>query len=105
MTGPRPMEYGWWLASRASGLIALGLITLSVLIGLLMATGLWRRPGVTQKLVAIHEHASLAGLVAIAIHGITLLGDHWLDPGIVGITVPFTIEHEPVFVGMGIIGG
>jgi ferredoxin-NADP reductase len=99
------MDYGWWLASRASGLIALALITLSVLIGLLMASRLLRKPGANRVLGAIHEHAALAGLVAIAIHGITLLGDHWLHPGVVGITVPFTIEHEPFYVGMGIIGG
>ena len=43
--------------------------------------------------------------MAIAVHGITLLGDHWLDPGILGITVPFVIDHEPVFTGLGIIGG
>ena len=105
MTGPRPMEYGWWLASRASGLIALALITLSVLIGLLMATRLLKKPGINRKLVAIHEHCSLAGLVAIAVHGITLLGDHWLDPGIAGIAVPFAIDHEPPYVAAGIVGG
>lgn len=105
MTGPRPLEYGWWLAGRASGLIALALITLSVLIGLLMATRLLRRPGVNRTLVAVHEHAALAGLVAIAVHGITLLGDHWLDPGVAGITVPFAIEYKPAFVAAGIVGG
>ena len=105
MTGPRPLEYGWWLASRASGLIALALITLSVLIGLLMATRLWPKPGVTRTLAAVHEHAALAGLVAIAVHGITLLGDHWLDPGIAGIAVPFAIDHEPPYVAAGIAGG
>jgi ferredoxin-NADP reductase len=99
------MEYGWWLASRASGLIALALITLSVLIGLLMAAKLSRKPAVNRVLGSIHEHAALAGLVAIAIHGITLLGDHWLHPGIVGITVPFAIDHKPAYVGLGIIGG
>ena len=105
MTGPRPMEYGWWLASRASGLIALVLITLSVLIGLLMAARLLRRPAHIRTLAAVHEHSALAGLVAIAVHGITLLGDHWLDPGIEGITVPFAIEHKPPYVAAGIVGG
>lgn len=103
MTGPRPMEYGWWLASRASGLIALALITLSVLIGLMMAARLW--PKHNRVLAAVHEHAALAGLVAIAIHGITLLGDHWLDPGIEGIAIPFAIDHEPPYVAAGIVGG
>ena len=100
-----PMEYAWWLASRASGIVALVLIALSVAIGLAMAAKAFRKPGLPKILIAIHEHAALAALVAIAVHGITLLGDHWLDPGILGITVPFVIDHEPVFTGLGIIGG
>ncbi|MGH2947921.1 MAG: ferric reductase-like transmembrane domain-containing protein, partial [Solirubrobacteraceae bacterium] len=56
-------------------------------------------------LVAVHEHAALAALVAIAVHGITLLGDSWLDPGPRGIAVPFVMDHEPVYTGLGIIGG
>ena len=100
-----PMEYAWWLASRASGIVALVLIALSVAIGLVMAAKAVRKPGVPRILIAVHEHAALAALVAIAVHGITLLGDHWLDPGILGITVPFVIDHEPVFTGLAIIGG
>ena len=99
------MEYAWWLASRASGIVALVLMALSVAIGLAMAARAVRKPGMPRILIAVHEHAALAALVAIAVHGITLLGDHWLDPGILGITVPFVIDHEPVFTGLGIIGG
>jgi sulfoxide reductase heme-binding subunit YedZ len=99
------MDYAWWLASRASGIVALVLIALSVAIGLAMAAKAFRKPGLPRILIAIHEHAALAALVAIAVHGITLLGDHWLAPGIAGITVPFVIDHEPVFTGLGIIGG
>jgi methionine sulfoxide reductase heme-binding subunit len=100
-----PMDYGWWLASRASGIVALVLIAASVTIGLLMAAKAVRRPGLPKLLIAVHEHAALAALVAIAVHGITLLGDSWLDPGPVGIAVPFAMEHEPVFTGIGIVAG
>jgi sulfoxide reductase heme-binding subunit YedZ len=100
-----PMDYGWWLASRASGLVALALITLSVGIGLAMAGRAFQRPGLARKLMAVHEHAALAGLIAIAVHGITLLGDTWLNPGPAGIAVPFVMDFEPVFTGLGIVGG
>jgi sulfoxide reductase heme-binding subunit YedZ len=100
-----PMEYGWWLASRASGIVALVLIGLSVIIGLAMAAKAVKSPGQRRTLIAVHEHAALAALVAIAVHGITLLGDGFLKPGIRGITIPFTLDHEPVFTGLGIIGG
>ncbi len=97
--------HGWWLASRASGLLALVLVTISVGIGLTMAGKVMRRPGLSRKLMAVHEHTAVAGIVAIAVHGITLLGDPWLNPGIGGIVVPFEMGFRPLFTGLGILGG
>lgn len=105
MSGRDPMEFGWWLASRASGIVALVLIGLSVAIGLAMAAKAVSKPGLPRVLIAVHEHAALAALVAIAVHGITLLGDSWLNPGPVGIAVPFAMDYKPVFTGLGIIAG
>src|SRR5204862_4246787 len=45
------------------------------------------------------------GLVGIAVHGVTLLGDPWLHPGLSGIVVPFTMGYRTVFTGLGILGG
>jgi sulfoxide reductase heme-binding subunit YedZ len=100
-----PMDYGWWLASRASGIVALGLITLSVGVGLAMAGKAFRKPGLPRRLMALHEHAALGGLIAIAVHGITLVGDRWLDPGPAGIAVPFVMDYRPVYTGLGIVAG
>jgi sulfoxide reductase heme-binding subunit YedZ len=97
--------HGWWLASRASGLVALVLVTISVGLGLMMAGKVMRRPGLSRKLLAIHEHTALAGIIAIAVHGITLLGDPWLNPGVAGVTVPFTMGFRPLWTGLGVIGG
>ena len=105
MTGRDPMEYAWWLASRASGIVALALISLSVMLGLAMAGRASRDPKLRRAMIAVHEHAALAALIAIAVHGITLLGDKWLDPGVLGILVPFQMEHEPLWTGLGILGG
>ncbi len=55
--------------------------------------------------MALHEHAALAGLIAIAVHGITLLGDAGSHPGPVGIAVPFAMDYKPAFTGLGIVGG
>jgi sulfoxide reductase heme-binding subunit YedZ len=98
-------DHIWWLASRASGAVALGLITISVGIGLTLAGKIMRAPGRARVLTAIHEQTALAGLVAIAIHGITLLGDAFLHPGIAGITVPGAIGYRPLWTGLGIVGG
>ena len=100
-----PLSIGWWLAARASGFVALGLMGLSVAFGLAMAAKAFRQRGVPRVLLAIHEHAALAALVAIAVHGITLLGDRWLHPGPLDIAVPFVMDHEPLWTGLGIVGG
>ncbi|MBK5231436.1 MAG: ferric reductase-like transmembrane domain-containing protein [Thermoleophilia bacterium] len=98
-------DHGWWLVSRASGLAALVLVTISVAIGLTMASKLARRPGMPRKLAAIHEQTALAGLLAIAVHGITLIGDPWLHPGASGVLIPFTMDYRPIWTGLGTIAG
>jgi len=97
--------HGWWMASRASGLVAMVLITISVGLGLAMAGKVMRRPGLSKKLMAIHEHTAVAGIVAIAVHGLTLLGDPWLNPGVAGVAIPFTMAFKPLFTGFGIVAG
>jgi methionine sulfoxide reductase heme-binding subunit len=96
---------GWWLASRASGVVALVLVTFSVGIGLAMAGKVMRGPGLSRKLMALHEHTALAGLIAIAVHGIALMGDSWLKPGVAGVTVPFVLDYKPFFTSLGIVAG
>lgn len=105
MSAKDPTAYLWWLVSRASGIVALGLITATVLIGLTMSARLLRRPGVGRRLVRLHEHLAIVGMGAIAVHGLALLGDPWLHPGLGGITVPFTLAYRPWATGLGVIAG
>ena len=103
MTGPDPMEFGWWLASRAAGVVALICIAVSVGVGLAMASRV--APRSARTLLSIHQQTALVGMVAIAVHGITLLGDKFLSPSIGDIAIPFTSEHEPLWTGLGVTGG
>jgi methionine sulfoxide reductase heme-binding subunit len=98
---PDPAEYGWWLSSRAAGVVAFALIACSVLLGLALANRLVRG----RTVVKLHEHLALAALVAIAVHAITLLGDRWLDPGAAGLLVPFAMDYRPLYTGIGVIAG
>mgnify|MGYP001320154067 FL=1 len=102
---PNPLEHGWWIASRSAGVVALLAVTLSVILGLLMANGLPRRKGANRVIVSLHESTALAGLVALAIHGVTLLGDPWMKASLVNISIPFTIGYRPLWTSVGIIGG
>jgi methionine sulfoxide reductase heme-binding subunit len=105
VNAPDPLEHGWWLASRASGIVALLLITVSVIVGLTMSTRFLGRPKLNRVLTAIHEHTSLASLVALSVHGLTLMGEKFLKPGLTGVLVPFAGDYRPVWTGLGIVGG
>lgn len=64
-----------------------------------------RAPGRARVMTALHEQTALAGLLAIVIHGITLLGDAYLNPGLIGISVPGAIDYRPLWTGLGIGAG
>ncbi len=100
-----PTQVIWWLVSKASGIVAIVLISLAVLMGLAMATRILRRPSLKRAAARLHEHVALAGLFAIGVHGLALLGDHWLKPGLRGIAVPFAMSYRPQFTGLGILAG
>ena len=76
-----------------------------MILGLFMAGGVSKRPGAKRTLVKVHEQIALAALAAIAAHGLLLLGDKWLHPGVTGIAIPFTMSYRPVWTGMGITAG
>lgn len=73
MTGPGVLQHGWWLASRASGMTAFLAVSLSVALGLAMATKILHGRVKAPALMKLHERLALVGLVAIAVHAITLL--------------------------------
>lgn len=101
---PEPIHYLWWLVSRASGIVALVVISLTLVLGLAMAARLVGGP-FKRSAARVHEHLALIGLAAIAVHGASLLGDQWLRPGLRGVMVPFWISYRPAFTGLGIISG
>jgi sulfoxide reductase heme-binding subunit YedZ len=104
MSAPVLAGHEWWLASRAAGVVAMLLVSVSVGIGLANAARLIP-PRRRRALLAVHEQTALAALISIAAHGLLLLPDHWLHPGAVGITVPLTIGYRPVATALGIIAG
>lgn len=93
----------FWITSRAAGGAALLLASASVALGLLMGS---RRPRANKRdLRALHEALSLSTLAMVALHGLSLLGDSFLSPGLSGIAIPFAGSYRPLWTGLGIIGG
>lgn len=104
MTAPLLAGHEWWLASRAAGIVAMLLVSFSVGLGLANAARLVP-PRARRNLLAIHEQTALAAMISIAAHGLLLLPDHWLHPGLSGIAVPFVISYRPLAVAAGIVAG
>jgi sulfoxide reductase heme-binding subunit YedZ len=103
MSGPDPFDYFWWLASRSAGLVAFALLSAVTVLGLLSALRV-AGPGTAKALRPWHERLALAALACIGAHGLFLLLDGWLKPGLTGILVPFTLDYRPLWTGLGIIG-
>jgi sulfoxide reductase heme-binding subunit YedZ len=98
----------FWITSRAAGITALVCASAAVAAGL----ALGGRGGIggglrgrAPLLRTLHEALSLAALTALLVHGLALLGDAYLRPGLLGIAVPFASPYRPLWTGLGIVGG
>jgi methionine sulfoxide reductase heme-binding subunit len=81
------------------------LVSLSVAVGLALSGRLVHGPGVAARVKTLHESLALSGLLAIVLHGLLLLPDPYLHPGLVGITVPFALGTRPLWTGVGVVAG
>jgi sulfoxide reductase heme-binding subunit YedZ len=96
-------EHLFWITSRAAGGAAMILASAAVAAGLMIGT---RRPSADKRdLRAVHEALSLTTLAMVALHGLSLLGDSYLNPGPAGIAIPFVGFYRPLWTGLGIIAG
>jgi sulfoxide reductase heme-binding subunit YedZ len=100
-----PQDHTWWLLSRSAGIVALLLVATSTLLGLALANGLLKAPQQRKSATTFHEQTANAGLAAIGLHGVTLLGDGFLKPTVTDLLVPFAIDYRPIFTATGILGG
>src|SRR5260370_33092614 len=51
----------------------------------------------------IHEALSLATLAALLVHGLSLLGDAYLRPGVADIAIPFASSYKTFWTSSGTI--
>jgi sulfoxide reductase heme-binding subunit YedZ len=93
----------FWITSRAAGGAALLLASASVALGLMMSSP--SKGPDKRDLRALHEALSLTTLAMVALHGLSLLGDAFLAPGLAGIAIPFASPYRPLWTGLGVIAG
>jgi methionine sulfoxide reductase heme-binding subunit len=93
----------FWIASRASGTVALLLSSAAVALGVMQGTRLLPRAG--RDLRPLHEALSLATMAAIAVHAATLVGDGYLSPSVADLTIPFVSSYQRGWTTLGIVAG
>jgi sulfoxide reductase heme-binding subunit YedZ len=93
-----------WYVARAAGLVAFGLLTLSVWLGLAMSTRLLG-PKRQKSLLGLHRTLAWTGLSMIGLHAFALLLDPVLHFGLASILVPFASPWRTGAVAAGVIGG
>jgi methionine sulfoxide reductase heme-binding subunit len=91
----------FWITSRAAGIAALVLSSLSVCVGLSMGGRILR--GRNLDLRVAHEALSLATLGALAVHGLTLLGDGYIKLSLADVSVPFVTGYKTLWTTTGIV--
>lgn len=90
-----------WFINRGSGLVLLGLLTLSTLLGVLSAgsrSGSGPRQFVSQ---ALHRNVSLVSVVFLAVHVATAVIDDYVDIRWWQAFSPFGATYQPLWLGVG----
>ncbi len=93
-----------WLIARAAGLVAFGLLTLSVWLGLAMSNRLLP-PKRTKTLLGLHRTLAWTGLSMLVLHAGALLFDPFLHFNVLSVLIPGAAVWKPGTVAMGVVAG
>jgi predicted ferric reductase len=91
-----------WYVARSSGIVAYLLLSVSVVLGALMAGRArfaWPRFAVEE----VHRFLALLAGTFIAVHGLALLLDTVVPISLAQALVPFASPYRPFAVGLGVV--
>jgi methionine sulfoxide reductase heme-binding subunit len=92
-----------WYASRATGVVALLLMTAVVLLGLLVARN-GKLPGLPRFAVTgLHRNLSLTAVAFVALHVLTAVTDGYVSIPLIATFVPLASGYESMEVGLGAV--
>ena len=90
-----------WYTTRATGLIALVLITLSVVLGLLTSVRFAAPNWPRFVTVGLHRNLSLLVLAFTGLHILTTLTDSYAHIRLIDAVIPFASAYRPIWLGLG----
>lgn len=93
----------FWLLARASGLTAYGLLTASVLAGLVLKSRPFGRALKTASVTDVHRFLALLGLGMLGLHGVAIMLDTTVKMPIAGLFVPGASPYRPTSVSFGVL--
>jgi sulfoxide reductase heme-binding subunit YedZ len=92
-----------WYASRATGIVALLLLTAVMLLGILV-TRQGRLPGLPRFAVSgLHRNLSLLATAFVALHVLTAVADGYVNIPLTAAVVPLTSSYERIWLSLGAI--
>ncbi len=92
-----------WYLTRATGLVALVLLTLSMAFGLLSSVR-YQRPALPRFVtIGLHRNTSLLALAFTLIHIVTTLADSYVPIHVQDVVIPFISAYRPLWLGLGAI--
>ena len=93
----------FWYASRATGIVALLLLTAVLVLGILVNRQ-GRLPGLPRFAVtSLHRNISLLAVTFIAVHVLTAVLDTFVSIPILSSVIPFASGYERLWLGLGAI--
>jgi len=92
-----------WYATRATGLMALVLLTLTMVFGMTTTTRARARnwPGFAQQ--EMHRRISILSVVFVGLHVLTSVMDTFVNIPLAAVVIPFTSKYQGFWVGVGAI--
>ncbi len=97
--GPSPL----WYATRATGVVALLLITLTVALGV-ANTARYSSPRLPRLVSAgLHRNVSLLAVAFVAVHVVTTVLDPYAPIGFASAVIPFSSPYRPLWLSLGTI--
>jgi sulfoxide reductase heme-binding subunit YedZ len=97
------MNTAFWYASRATGIVALLLLTAVLVLGILVNRQ-GRLPGLPRFAVTdIHRNLSLLSVAFVAVHVLTAVLDTYVHIPLISAVIPFASGYERLWLGLGAV--
>lgn len=99
--GPSPL----WFATRGAGTATLLLLTATLTLGVLTASG--SRSWIWPRFLSagLHRNLSLFTVVFLLVHITTAVADPYAKLGWRDATIPFVSPYRPLWLGLGVVAG